>query len=971
MNLQPSVTTSFNPLIPAAEPQYVPVGSVISELCPAVSDPVLCKLNGEWILRDDWSATLRPGDLLEWHVMPQGSGVRSVLQIAVMAAAFYFTAGAGAAMLGIQAGSMASFAVGLGINMFGNALISSVTPDQVAGGAGADVSPAYNANLSGNQSRIDSPIPVHYGYNKIWPDFAAQPYVTYDDQGDQFYHAVLVIGQGRYSIKRKLLDDTLLQNFQDVQADIRGPGDVLQYTSAAVTTATEVTGQDMLAGRYIGPYAACKPTFSVTDIGLDIVCPALGVAGNDGEMSEASISWKVQARRIDDFGLPAGVWVLVADETLKAASNSPVRKTYRYTLPVAGRWEVRLVRTSPEDDKASVYDNANWAGLRGYLNDAAPLCPTATHMEVRMRASEQLSGLSQRKIAVTAVRKLRTWSPAAGWSAEVETRSPAWALADKWSNTTYGDSLPDSRMDLATLYALAQVWDARQDRFDYSFDSGTDSDSADQLIARAGRARVYRRQGVRTIARDSAVKIPRRAFGVRNIGDGSWSISYPEMPTVERADGVRVEYFDYRVHDWRSIDCPLPGVATPTKWQSIRVPGVKGPKHAEREGRHMAAALLYRSGVAQWDTTGEGAVLGYFDPVRFAPPLIGWAASGDIVEWVQGTLTARLSEPVDVSGGNHSIVLVDHLGSAGDAIAVTQGADLHHVVLASAPNFMPSFENADRERTRWFIGTNVSLNKIVRVRSVQPAEKQFGKASRFTISGVIDDPRVHTADNALLPVGAEIQDPIDDGLTQVTSDPDGSAELLHLVSISSQSSRQFGTEGGQSLTAGIRTTGDGQLWLVRGIDAAVTATPVTGQWIAQAPATNAGVNFEILCEILPQQKNVYEYYGDGGVSTSVTYITPTLRADSAPTGVWIPASASLSWYADSGIELSAAADIRLSIRNAGETVVQGSAVMSLEATILADVGTGGGGDTDGTGDGVGDGGGTGGGDAAGDGSGSA
>ncbi|MCP4355625.1 MAG: hypothetical protein GY793_08375 [Proteobacteria bacterium] len=57
--------------------------------------PIMVKLNGKWILRDNWSKRLKSTDILEFHIIPQGGGggsdiTRIVAMIAVVVVAIVF-----------------------------------------------------------------------------------------------------------------------------------------------------------------------------------------------------------------------------------------------------------------------------------------------------------------------------------------------------------------------------------------------------------------------------------------------------------------------------------------------------------------------------------------------------------------------------------------------------------------------------------------------------------------------------------------------------------------------------------------------------------------------------------------------------------------------------------------------------------------------------------------------------------------
>lgn len=402
------------------------------------------------------------------------------------------------------------------------------------------------------------------------------------------------------------------------------------------------------------------------------------------------------------------------------------------------------------------------------------LTNNATHLEIRMRASEQLNGLSQNQIYVDVARLIKTWHPDTGWSAEeVETRSPAWALADKWKNSEYGDGLPDSRVDLLGLYNLDALCTARQDRFDFVFDSRTDSDSADQLIARSMRSRVFRRNGVRAAWRDGQQNLPETGYGSRTMEPNSASIDY-DLDVKNIPEGIVVEYNDHRSNDWIQIDCPAPGYTvrddtdprydgskpSMSNVEVVRLYGIQGATHAEREGLYEAAYRFYRRKKVSWSDELLGLRAAWGRPVRFAPALRGWAQSGDVAFWDSETLVAGLTErPEWVEGREHYISFMRDDGSLTTPVTVTPGPEPWDVVLPEAPDFEIVTDNADQERVKYFFGYDEVHNKVVLLTDISPQELTEDGIMRVALEGVVADDRVHLVDNHLLPSPGDIQDP--------------------------------------------------------------------------------------------------------------------------------------------------------------------------------------------------------------------
>jgi hypothetical protein len=711
-----------------------------------------------------------------------------------------------------------------------NVLLPNRLPSiNIPGQAG---SPTYNTALSGNRAALNDPIPVHYGYGRSFPPFAADPYLRYDnDTGDQYYYALLCLGQGRYDIDRLELDDTDLDHFDDVQYQVLPPGTLPSLLESNIVTAVEVGGLPLNPGRSTPAVAACRGGLLAVAVEVDIVFPAgLGTATST-PVTNKSVTVRVDWRPVDNWGVPTGPWETLATETITAASTEPVRRSFSYVLgagPLQRRPEVRLVRTTPRDENPLVRNDAVWAGLRAVLALTAPLAASATHVEVVMRATEQLNGLTQRRLAVVHRRLLHTWAPDTGWSADpVFTRNPAWAICDKLRSTVYGNALPDARIDLATFHALAQVWDARQDRLDLTFDTLMDSDEADQLMARAGRARCYWRNGVRTVVRDEPQTLPAAGFSARDMVPGSVSLRM-NTHTAILPDAIVLEYFSHQSWDWEPIVCPAPGVTTPTQPEYMRLPGVTGAKQAEREGLYEAAARVKRRKFAGFTTELQGKLPSYGSLVAVSLPLRGWGQHGDVVGYDASTRTLVLSEPLQWQGGaDHFITLMAPNGQPSESIAATEGADAYTVQLASEPPFDPVTSDAGRERTRYIFGATAQYRRDMLVLAITPAEVTDEGVMLVDVQTVNDDPAIHSADNALLPAVDEEQDPIDS--------PNGGGSEEPGVIIVMLTSRTVSSSGTDLVAPGLtlRMGNDGVLSSIDAVTAAETDVP--NQWVLGGP----------------------------------------------------------------------------------------------------------------------------------------
>jgi hypothetical protein len=832
-----TMAISANPL---AEPTLLRIeltpDARFLDLAPPTVLPLMLRVNGLWLLRSEWSLPVCDDDHIEWHLLLQGGGSRGILQLVLLVVAIVY-----AYYTGDIKGAIQIFAIG-------STLVNLLVPiRQPKLGQGTSPGSVYNVQLAGNQARLNEPIPVIYGRMLTFPDFASQPYGEYSNN-DQYYFVLLCIGQGNFTVESLQIGNTSLLSFADVNYAILPPGTAPTMVLPNVVNAPEAAGQDIKQGVYVGGYAVCGPGLKVSAVGLDIIFGAgLAAIDGSGNAQNATVVIGFEAQQIDDFGVPVGNWFALGTETITRKSTTPQRITFKYAIATAVRLQVRMVRLNAYIDNLNTANSPTLGGLRGYLSLAVPLSPTATHLEIRMRASSQLSQFAQNRISALVRRKIRTWSPAGGgtWSAEVESRSIGWALADLWTNATYGDGLPDARVDLQTLYDLDQVWTARQDRCDIVFDSKVTSTDAAATIAQVGRARPFARAGVNTLVRDQLQTLPVTAFTSRNMLPGL-DIGY-SLATEVTADGVLLEYFSNRTWKWETVTCAAPGVVSPVNAPRVRLPGISGTFQATREGLYMAAQNLYRRKMPKWQTELTGLLPAYGSLVLFVPDIPGYAQAGDVTDWNAGTLTMTLSEaPVFTAGAaSHYIVLQRDDGSMTGQIPVLPGPGTNDVVLATAPLLVDGLtlmqivvDDANRERPKYLFGTSVPTSMGVRVLGITKRARDQNGAQIIEMTGVAEDVRIHAVDNAYLPGPGAIQDPVDSSSIPISGGGSGGAGVAIVTLADHMILVGQGTGAGLTASFTLNNTGVAS-WVTTGTGGG--SGNFAAEWLAAAtdPATAA------------------------------------------------------------------------------------------------------------------------------------
>ena len=718
--------------------------------------PTVCILNGTPLLRADWPTHgFAQNDVAVFIALPLGGGgggknpLRTVLMIAVMVVANVY-GGPLAGAMGFS-GTFATAAASAAIAVAGSVLVNALVPLPTANlpnasASGVSPSPTYSLQAQGNYARLSQPIPVVYGRHLIYPDLAATPYAEYVSN-EQYVYQLHVIGQGEYEIEAIRIEDTPLDSFIEIEAQVILPGGANTLFNHDVVTAPEVAGQELIAvgdlsdlggvnGRILGPFTINPAQTQIAEIGLDLLMMrGLYYANDDGSLSAKTVNWRVEVRAIDALGDALSGWVVLAEPSHSAATGAALRLSFKY--PVApGRYEVRLQRLDSKDSSNRAGHELRWGEVRGYL--ANPSVPAnLTLLALKMRATDNLSQRSSRMVNCLVTRKLSVWSAETGWSNPQPTRSIAWAFADA-VRASYGAKLTDARLDLAALYRLDQTWEARGDTFDAVFDQSITVWEAMTRIARCGRAVPFLQGGVVRIVRDEQKTMPVALFSARNIVRGSLKIQYV-MPGEDTADSVTVEYFNPKTWKPDEVTVTLPG-STSDKPAKVNLFGCTSEAQAIREGKYIAAANRYRRRLITLSTEMEGLIPTYGDLIAISHDMPSWGVSGDVLAWDGTTKTATLSEPlVWQAGVSHYLALRNADGSVAGPYRVNRGATDRHVVFEAAPDSTLQ-TGSSSERTHFAFGVGEAWSQLARVMGIRP------RGAQVEITCVAENQAVHSAD---------------------------------------------------------------------------------------------------------------------------------------------------------------------------------------------------------------------------------
>ena len=509
------------------------------------------------------------------------------------------------------------------------------------------------------------------------------------------------------------------------------------------------------------------------------------------------------------------------------------------------------------------------------------------------------------------------------------TRNAAWAMTDVLRNQVYGRKLADSKIDLATMLTLANIWDVRQDRFDMVMDGEITTWDALTIILRGSRAVPLIRGSRYTAVRDAQQSLPVAMYGMRNIKADSFSLSYA-MPEEDQVDALDFEYWDNRVWDWRIVTAqvylntlyayrgdanrPL-SVPEPLNRIKTRLSGVIGENQAKREVIYHLADSHWRRRRASYRTELDGLLPAYGSLVLVSHDVPGWGQSGDVFDYNISTLTVSTTEPLNWTTGTHFIRLQKPDGSVTTPIVVTKGLTDYDAILAVAPGFTLITDDAGRERPRYIFGPSESYGSACRLKSLKPMNNY-----EVEHVAVLEDDRVHAADTPWL-AGADVQDPISDGKTiEILSaiSPTGALSPTY-VTLTNQDVFAYTNQisNGTPPTASLSLLATGRAYGIITIGGISSIQDMGLQWLSAQPVTTG---FSSKYEV-----NVTLTSGGAFFNTPLT---------SGTIGAWENLGVDRTWQLNgsSGTASSGnACALQVSIRDVASGVVQSTAMIRLFA----------------------------------------
>lgn len=683
----------------------------------AFDKPTLCLFNGEAVFQKDYGTTkIKDKDVVNFIVL-SGDPVTIIIAVVV-------------AVVAVAA-----------------ALIFAPQPPNV--GDTPEPNPTFTLRGQGNTNKLGQVIPSHYGRVKNWFDVAAKSYNQYIGN-DQYQFSLYSAGHGDYDFEPFHIEDTPVDNFRDVTIEVYPPGERVTLFPDNVITSVEVGSIELFGPNEedyegdSGPFIANENETVATKIQVDIVLSkGLYFSNDDGGLTTRTVTAIFEYQQIDDDGVAVGPWLTLTSFSKTLATTTPQRFTVEQDVP-EGRYQVRARRTNDKDESHRSGNDLVWEAMRAFLPNTQEY-GDVTIIARRALATNNLNDNSSSRLNAYQTRKLEQYDDTTGmWSARLPTRNPVWAAIDVFK-AKYGGQLTDRFIDLVGLSVLRQVYDDRQDNFDWTFDNKTNVWSAAKLIFSVGRAIPMLNGSQVTAVRDEPKTLPTGVFTPDNIiqGSFSWDLS---MFKLNDEDGIELEYLDEDTWAPETVLC-LIGNDTGLNPKKVKLNGVINRNKAYREGLHLRSKTLFQREVIKFKTGLEGHIPFVDSLISIVHDVPRWGNSGFVVSRENDILA--LADEVTFDGSSvHQILLRKRDGSGSGPFVVEPFDErLTTTKVRVLEAFDDIIERPSTEEFMYFqFGVQGLYSKLARVRSIRPAGE-----GEITIEAVNNDDRIYSFDEQNAP----------------------------------------------------------------------------------------------------------------------------------------------------------------------------------------------------------------------------
>lgn len=611
-------------------------GATLAALVRAVhrGGDVVAAVDGVVVPREAWGAVvLRPGEIVTVRTAARRDLGRSLLTLAVVAAAIYAPYAAPASwglVTSSGAVTLLGSAVSAGVMVVGSMVVNALVPPRLPSAPGDAPAAERIYSLAGgaNGSRPHQPLLLVLGTHRIWPDLAAAPYTEFRG-GEQYLSQILDYGLGTIAATPLQLAETPLASFDDVTIeDARAGAAIASVHEAVDAVAGGTLAWDADASPPAGAWITRRSS-TTTRLGVDLVARLFQIS-DSGDLKE-----RVAQVRIERRPAAGGDWT-GQTVTLRSSSQTPLRETVHVAVS-AGIYDVRVRRLEAPPDTPRAQADIEWAGLRSYGVADLPAAARAgrNRVGITIRASGQLSGtLTRLSTVVTQI--VPRWDAATrAWvdARDARASNPAWlfrwfarGVRDPSGNLLAGVGLDAAMVDDDALKAWGAWCDAQRLRCDWVLDRPLTQMQVLTIIAQCGRAVLSWATGRLGVVWDAPGRVPSALVTPGNIVAGSYRAIWSGEQVADEIVGTYID----RDADWTKQEARrrVPGVTVASSIVTLDLPGVTTRAQARAEVALQAARQVYHRRRHVWRMDADTLAVVRGDVVHLTHSLVDGGIAG-------------------------------------------------------------------------------------------------------------------------------------------------------------------------------------------------------------------------------------------------------------------------------------------------------------------------------------------------------
>ena len=339
------------------------------------------------------------------------------------------------------------------------------------------------------------------------------------------------------------------------------------------------------------------------------------------------------------------------------STENQIGFTHRYNVS-PGQYEIRMRRTEPVKG-GSTRDQVFWQALRSRLSKRPAKYEGVTTMALTVRTGNRLAAMSDRRISVTPTRLYNGHA----------SRSISGALYHVLESLGF----TASQIDTAAIDALEQAyWTPRGETFDWATSDSKSALEVLQTIVSAGMGYFLLSDGLISAGREGV----KPWVGMITPQETTEELQTAfKAPSQDDYDAVDVTYISSTTWAEETVQCRLPGSATPQKVEDFKLDGVLNADRAYRIG--MRRLLGYQLQRLQHTTSTEMDALCYefMDRIVLADDIPGSQTLSCLITdmtYDSSRITMVLSEPPDWSFENPRVIIRHQDGRASAMVVPTR-----------------------------------------------------------------------------------------------------------------------------------------------------------------------------------------------------------------------------------------------------------------------------------------------------------